>query len=116
MFALDQYSNPEFSQFCYSPHLSKSLNQLHIVISYSLVHNPLSLLHLKKRTRWVFYHVTHAFSVNQYSLITSMSKNFLLETGVKSEIEVTATGLEAPVTLFINEHLTIMLVKACFII
>ena len=40
----------------------------------------------------------------QHSIVAWMSRNFLLETGAKSEVSVTATGLEPRTTFFVNEH------------
>ena len=47
------------------------------------------------------------FTVNPHSIVASMSRNSLLETGEKSETQVTATGLEPTTTYFVNEHSTI---------
>ena len=40
------------------------------------------------------YRVTNAFKTNPHSIVAWMSRNFLLEAGVKSEVKVTSTGLK----------------------
>ena len=44
------------------------------------------------------------FRVNPHSTFVWMSGNFLLETGAKSEVYMTATGLEPTTSEFVNEH------------
>ena len=53
-----------------------------------------------------FCYVNCAFEVNLLSVIARMSRNALLETGVISEIEVTATGLE-PTTTYEKKELNL---------
>ena len=48
-----------------------------------------------------------SFTVNPHSIVVWTSRNSLLETGAKSERELTATGLESRTTYFLNEHSTI---------
>ena len=47
------------------------------------------------------------FRVNPHSVFAWMSRNSLLEADAKSEVLVTATGLERKTTWFVNEHSTI---------
>ena len=47
------------------------------------------------------------FRVNVHFIVAKMLRNSLTETGVVSEVSVTATGLEPTITYFINEHSTI---------
>ena len=47
------------------------------------------------------------FRVNPHSIVTWMSRNSLLEAGVKSEGEVTATWLKPRTTQLLNDHSTI---------
>ena len=44
------------------------------------------------------------FRVNPHCIVAWMSRKSLLEAGVKSEVQVTATGFEPRTTYFINEH------------
>ena len=50
------------------------------------------------------YHVTYAFQSESTLYSCLNAKELLLETGAKSEISVTATGLEPITTEFVNEH------------
>ena len=43
------------------------------------------------------------FRVNPHFLVAWMSRNCLLERGAKSEVQVTATGLEPTTTLFVYQ-------------
>ena len=83
---LQQDSNPQLlSLWTNSQQFSKTLQIILLICEY-----------LTLRIIWLHVFITSCthFRVNPHSIVAWMSKNFLLRTGVKSEVTATATGLE----------------------
>ena len=69
--------------------------------------NRCNMQYLRQIRLYVLVMSHRRFRVNPHTIVAWVSRNSLLEAGAKSEVCMTATGLELTTTYFVNEHSTI---------
>ena len=70
----------------------------HLEVEKKLIDQSKNFSPISEKRLYVLIMSRMSFRVNPHSIVALMSRNSLLETGAKYEVQVTATGLEPTTT------------------